>query len=170
MCIHGEAAGYRILNALTGSLADGPASQHSKRDNPDDHYWNGHELRDLNGTNDRPNVVNASFRYGRLQSVYRCPIRYPRKPWAQYLRGPQCTGSGICPSSESFPMRFQKLEGQQLTFRAEFYNALNHGNHFLPDLNLAAGPSTTPGDGGFGDIVSTVAGQRQIKIYLKYSF
>jgi hypothetical protein len=24
--------------------------------------------------------------------------------------------------------------------------------------------------GGFGDIISTVAGQRQIKIYLKYSF
>jgi len=57
-----------------------------------------------------------------------------------------------------------------LTFRAEFYNALNHGNRFLPDLNLNDGASTAPGDGGFGDIVSTVAGQRQIKIYLKYSF
>jgi hypothetical protein len=68
------------------------------------------------------------------------------------------------------PIGFHHMEHQSLTLRAEFFNALNHGNRFLPDLNLADGASTTPGDGGFGDIVSTVAGQRQIKIYVKYSF
>jgi hypothetical protein len=72
--------------------------------------------------------------------------------------------------SRIFPIPFKKLEHQQLTVRGEFYNAFNHGNQNSPSLNLAAGQSTTPGDGGFGDLKSTVTGQRQIKIYLKYSF
>jgi hypothetical protein len=67
-------------------------------------------------------------------------------------------------------MKFKKLENQALTIRGEFFNAFNHGNQNLPNLNLATGASVTPGDGRFGDLLSTVTGQRQIEIYLKYSF
>ena len=62
------------------------------------------------------------------------------------------------------PIGFHHFEHQALTLRAEFFNALNHGNHGLPDVNLADGAS------GFGDLTGTDTGQRQIKIYLKYSF
>ena len=39
------------------------------------------------------------------------------------------------------PIGFHHFEHQALTLRAEFFNALNHGNHGLPDVNLADGPT-----------------------------
>jgi outer membrane receptor protein involved in Fe transport len=122
---------------------------------------------DLIPGNDRPNVVNPSLPAGDFN-------RYA--PNAKGQLGNLGRNTYFGPNEQFWdtavvrriPLGFR--EGHALTLRAEFFNALNHANEGLPALNLTAGPSTTPGDGGFGDLKSTITGQRQIKIYLKYSF
>jgi outer membrane receptor protein involved in Fe transport len=69
---------------------------------------------------------------------------------------------------------FKLHERHQLQFRAEFFNAFNHPNFFTDVPNIIApngfnqiftllGPN-------FGDFPLTIAGGRQIKFWLKYSF
>ncbi len=126
---------------------------------------------DGRSTNDRPNLANASLGQGNF-------ARYAVPATGLGLFGNVARNTYIGPNEQFWdtaiqkmiPIGFHHLEHQALTLRAEFFNALNHGNRGLPDLNLIDGPSTTPGDGGFGDLTNTVTGQRQIKIYLKYSF
>jgi outer membrane receptor protein involved in Fe transport len=165
---HGDSLGMKALRAVTGhwqwsgilTIQSGiPGIINTGSDTN----------QDLNAGDDRPNVANASLPLGDFD-------RYA--PAAAGTLGNVGRNTYIGPGdwfwdtsvSRVFPIRFKKLEHQALTVRGEFYNALNHGNQNLPGLDLAAGPSTTPGDGGFGDLKSTVTGQRQIKIYLKYSF
>ena len=161
-------AGYRILNAVTAHWQwSGFATFQTGQ--PETIITGTDVLGDLNATNDRPNLVNASLPQGDFN-------RYT--PAAKGTLGNLGRNTYTGPNSQYWdtsvqrviPIGFHHLEHQALTLRAEFFNALNHGNHFLPGLSLADGASTTPGDGGFGDIISTVQGQRQIKIYLKYSF
>jgi hypothetical protein len=124
---------------------------------------------DLNSGDDRPNVANASLPLGDFNRYAPAALGTLGNVGRNTYIGP---GDWFWDTSVSriIPLKFKKLEHQELTLRGEFYNALNHGNQNLPSLDLAAGPSVTPGDGGFGDLKSTVTGQRQIKIYLKYSF
>jgi hypothetical protein len=125
---------------------------------------------DGRSTNDRPSLANASLDQGAF-------ARYTT-PTTLGTLGNVGRNTYIGPNEQFWdlaiqrmiPISFHHLEHQALTLRAEFFNALNHGNRGLPDLNLIDGASTTPGDGGFGDLTNTVTGQRQIKIYLKYSF
>jgi outer membrane receptor protein involved in Fe transport len=161
-------AGYRILNAVTAHWQwSGFVTLQTGQ--PETIITGTDVLGDLNTTNDRPNLVNASLPQGDF-------ARYGAAPNATLGNLGRNTYTG--PNSQYWdtsiqrmiPIGFHHMEHSALTLRAEFFNALNHGNRFLPDLNLADGASTAPGDGGFGDIVSTVQGQRQIKIYLKYSF
>jgi len=160
--------GYRILNALTSHWQwSGFATFQTGQ--PETIITGTDVLGDLNTTNDRPNLVNPSLAPGDFN-------RYA--PAAKGALGNLGRNTYTGPNAQYWdtavqriiPVGFRHMEHQALTLRAEFFNALNHANRFLPDLNLADGASTTPGDGGFGDIVSTVQGQRQIKIYLKYSF
>jgi outer membrane receptor protein involved in Fe transport len=153
-------AGYRVLNALTAHWQwSGFATFQSGQ--PETIITGTDNLGDLNTTNDRPNVVNASL--SQLD-----PNRYGLVPKGTLGNLGRNTYTG--PGSEFWdmaiqrliPIRFHHLEQQALTLRAEFINALNHGNQGLPDLNLL--------DKGFGNLPTTVTGQRQIKIYLKYSF
>jgi len=161
-------AGYRVLNALTAHWQwSGFATFQTGQ--PETIITGKDNLGDLNTTNDRPNVVNASLPMGDFNRYATPAAGTLGNLGRNTYTGPneQYWDTSI---QRVIPIRIHHLEGQQLTLRAEFYNALNHANRFLPDLNLADGASTAPGDGGFGDIVSTVQGQRQIKIYLKYSF
>lgn len=163
-----ENAGYRILNALTAHWqTSGFATFQTGQ--PETIITGTDRLGDLNGTNDRPNVVSASLAMGDFNRYAVAPLGALGNLGRNTYTGPNSQYWDMS-IQRVIPIGFRHMEGQQLTFRAEFYNALNHGNHFLPDLNLADGASTAPGDGGFGDIISTVQGQRQIKIYLKYSF
>jgi outer membrane receptor protein involved in Fe transport len=61
---------------------------------------------------------------------------------------------------------FRFLERQSLTFRTEFFNAFNHPHLFtdggVNSFNLL--------NSNFGNIASTINGNRQIKFWLKYSF
>jgi hypothetical protein len=163
-----ENVGFRVLNALTSHWQwSGFATFQTGQ--PETIITGTDVNGDLNGTNDRPNLVNASLAPGDFN-------RYA--PAAKGTLGNLGRNTYTGPNEQywdmavqkTIPVGFRRMEHQALTLRAEFFNALNHGNRFLPDLNLSDGASTKPGDGGFGDIVSTVAGQRQIKIYVKYSF
>ena len=62
----------------------------------------------------------------------------------------------------NFPIHFWKLENQTISFRAEFFNALNHPNLFTPSYVLT--------DINFNNTAITINGGRQIKLWLKYSF
>jgi hypothetical protein len=63
-------------------------------------------------------------------------------------------------------MSFRIAEGHSLTFRMELFNAFNH-----PDLFTNGGVNSyvllNP---NFGDIDSTISGNRTIKFWLKYAF
>jgi len=69
---------------------------------------------------------------------------------------------------------FKLHERHQLQFRAEFFNAFNHPNFFtdVPGITAPNGFNqifTLLGP-NFGDFPLTIAGARQIKFWLKYSF
>jgi len=127
---------------------------------------------DTNGdgrsTNDRPSLANASLGQGNFARYAVPGTGLPN----QGLLGNVGRNTYFGPNEQFWdtsvqkmiPIGFHHLEHQALTLRAEFFNALNHGNHGLPDVNLADGASS------FGDLTGTVTGQRQIKIYVKYSF
>jgi len=166
--IQGDSMGMKALRAVTGHW-EWSGILTAQSGIPETIYTGTDTNEDLNSGDDRPNVVNASLPVGDF-------ARYA--PAAKGTLGNVGRNTYITPGdwfydtsvSRVFPIPFKKLEHQQLTVRGEFYNAFNHGNQNAPSLDLAAGPSKTPGDGGFGDLFSTVTGQRQIKIYLKYSF
>jgi hypothetical protein len=60
---------------------------------------------------------------------------------------------------------FQIRERQQMEFRAEFFNLLNHPNFGLP----GGGLPTVDVPGG-GSITNTATDNRQIEFALKYTF
>lgn len=166
--IQGDSLGMKALRAVTGHWEwSGILTVQSGI--PETIYTGTDTNQDLNSGDDRPNVANANLPVGDF-------LRYlaaPKGTLGNVGRNTYITpGDWFYDTSVSrvFPIPFKKMEHQQLTVRGEFYNAFNHGNQNAPSLDLAAGQSKTPGDGGFGDLFSTVTGQRQIKIYLKYSF
>lgn len=169
--VHGtNNVGKRVTHALTSDWQwSGFATFESGI--PDSIISGVDTLGDGSTINDRPNVVDPSLPVNDFN-------RYAPAPKGSLGNLGRNTFYG--PSENFWDMAIQRfipfgfhrfgLEHQGLTLRAEFFNTLNHANHGLPDLNLNDGASTTPGDGGFGDIVPTVNGHRQIKIYIKYSF
>ena len=166
--VRGDNAGMKVLRAIT-SHWQWSGIVTAQTGFPDTIVTGADSNHDLNAFNDRPNIANASLASGDFN-------RYAAA--AAGTLGNLGRNTYVGPNEwywdmsiqRRIPLKIWKLESQALTFRAEFFNTLNHANHGLPSLNLASGPSTTPGDGGFGDLVSTVTGQRQIKIYIKYSF
>lgn len=69
---------------------------------------------------------------------------------------------------------FKLHERHQLQFRAEFFNAFNHPNFFTdaPGVANSAGQNLTFNAvlSTFGNFAQTIAGGRQMKFWLKYSF
>jgi hypothetical protein len=74
---------------------------------------------------------------------------------------------------KQFKMPFN--ENHTLQFRIEAFNAVNHPNWGMPNLNILAGP-VFPGQPGtsahqsFGTINSTQTAMRQVQLGLKYTF
>jgi outer membrane receptor protein involved in Fe transport len=160
--------GFRALNAITSHWQwSGFATFESGR--PDTIISGSDTLGDGRATNDRPNVVNPNLPAGDIARYAKAPKGSAGNLGRNTYIGPneQYWDMSI---QRVIPFGFHHLETQALTVRAEFFDALNHANHDLPVLNLSHGPSTVNGDGGFGDLGSTIHGQRQIKIYVKYSF
>jgi hypothetical protein len=71
--------------------------------------------------------------------------------------GPQRTNVDL-----SLYKKFPTFETQNLEFRAEFFNILNHSQFGLPDQGL--------GDATFGAISTTVHENRQVQFAMKYLF
>ncbi len=61
---------------------------------------------------------------------------------------------------KTFPIR----ESQDVEFRGEFFNVLNHPSFAQPD------PFVTDGPGAFGVVTSTAGANREIQFALKYNF
>jgi hypothetical protein len=165
---HGDSLGMRALRAATGHWEwSGIVTAESGI--PGTILTGSDTSLDLNSGDDRPNVVNPSLGLGNFNRYFPAPPGTLGNVGRNTFIGP---GAWFYDTSVSrvIPMPFKKLEHQELTLRGEFFNAFNHGNQNLPNLDLASGQSKGPGDGKFGDVFATVTGQRQIKIYLKYSF
>jgi hypothetical protein len=165
---HGDSLGMKALRAVTGHWEwSGILTVQSGI--PGTINTGADTNLDLNSGDDRPNVADASLGLGNFNRYVAATLGTLGNVGRNTYIGP---GDWFYDTSISrvFPMKFKKLENQALTIRGEFFNAFNHGNQNLPNLDLATGASITPGDGKFGDLLSTVTGQRQIEIYLKYSF
>ncbi len=86
-------------------------------------------------------------------------------PTAQQLgNAPRTVGYGPQRTNVDFSLykKFATFENQNLEFRAEFFNILNHSQFGLPDQGL--------GNSAFGAISTTVHENRQIQFALKYLF
>ena len=75
-------------------------------------------------------------------------------------------GPGQMYYDTSVQRSFKFLERQSLTFRVEFFNAFNHPNLFT-DGGVNSYDLLSP---NFGNIASTIDGNRSIKFWLKYAF
>ncbi|MDP9051200.1 MAG: carboxypeptidase-like regulatory domain-containing protein [Acidobacteriota bacterium] len=86
-------------------------------------------------------------------------------PTAQQLgNAPRTVGYGPQRTNVDFSLykKFSTFETQNLEFRAEMFNLLNHSQFGLPDQGL--------GNNAFGAISTTVHENRQIQFALKYVF
>lgn len=87
---------------------------------------------------------------------------------ATYTFGDAGRNTLIGPDSNEWDLSLRKVfairQSQNLEFRAEFFNALNHPQFAQPDNFITDGP------GAFGVVTSTGADNRQIQLALKYSF
>ncbi len=73
-------------------------------------------------------------------------------------------GPGTNDWDASLRKTFQIRESQDLEFRAEFFNLLNHPNFGQPD------PFITDGPGATGVVTSTTQANREVQLALKYHF
>ena len=73
------------------------------------------------------------------------------------LRGP-----GVSNIDFNLSKEFRITERQNVQFRAEFFNALNHANFSVPGINISSA--------GFGQIIQTSTESRIIQFALKYRF
>ena len=71
-------------------------------------------------------------------------------------------GPGLFNIDFNLSKRFRLAEKQDVQFRAEFFNALNHANFGVPGVNMSSG--------GFGQIINTATDPRVIQFALKYRF
>jgi hypothetical protein len=86
-------------------------------------------------------------------------------PTAQQLgNAPRTVGYGPQRTNVDFSLykKFSTYEAQNLEFRMEFFNILNHSQFGIPDQGL--------GNAAFGAISTTVHENRQIQFALKYLF
>lgn len=86
----------------------------------------------------------------------------------QYTFGDSGRNTLIGPDTNDFDLSLRKTfpvrESQNVEFRGEFFNALNHPNFAQPDNAFTDGP------GAFGVITGTGLDNREIQFALKYNF
>jgi hypothetical protein len=132
------------------------------------------------GGYDRPNSTGISpyldnptpSRYWNLDSYVEAPPGQFGNVGRLSIRGP-----GIIQFDAEVHKQFRMpyKEGHSLQFRFEAFNALNHPNWGMPNLNILAGaarsgyPSTAARQ-NFGVVTSTSTSMRQIQFGLKYMF
>jgi hypothetical protein len=118
------------------------------------------------GVTNRPDYVQGCNLYAGAKTVGKwfntgC-FATPRA--TQLGNSPRTVGYGPGRTNVDFSLykKFPTFEAQNLEFRAEFFNILNHSQFGLPDQGF--------GDATFGAISTTVHENRQIQFALKYLF
>jgi hypothetical protein len=131
----------------------------------------GYDRPDANGTS--PYLSNAvPSRYLSLAAYYEAPAGQFGNVGRNTIEGP---GTFNIDFEVHKQFRMPWNEHHLLTFRLEAFNALNHPNWGMPNLNILSGsaqagmPSTDEHQ-GFGVSTSTSTSMRQIQLGLKYSF
>jgi len=132
------------------------------------------------GGYDRPNATGVSpYVDNPTPSRYWNLAAYTEAPPGQFgnVGRNSIVGPGIINFDAEMHKQFRMpyKEGHALQFRFEAFNALNHPNWGMPNLNILAGaaqpgqPSTVAHQ-NFGVVTSTATSMRQIQLGLKYSF
>ncbi len=132
------------------------------------------------GGYDRPNSTGASpylsnptpSRYYSLDAFTEAPAGQFGNVGRNAVVGPGIVGLDA-EVHQTFKMPYK--EGHVLEFRFEAFNALNHPNWQMPNLNILAGATVTgktarDTHSGFGTVTNTSIAMRQIQLGLKYSF
>ena len=122
-----------------------------------------------NGAGSRANVVGGVNPYPANQSLqlWFNPAAFSIPPAACYCYGNSgrdpLTGPRAANLDLTAAKRFRITESMNLTFRAEFFNSLNHPQFAIPG-------NTTIGSNGVGSITSTARPSRQIQLALRLLF
>lgn len=86
----------------------------------------------------------------------------------QYVFGDAGRNTLIGPDTNDWDFSLIKTfpihESQNLEFRGEFFNALNHPSFAQPDSTFTDGP------GSFGVVTGTAGANREVQLALKYAF
>jgi hypothetical protein len=132
------------------------------------------------GGYDRPNFTGISpyvsnptpSRYWSLAAFTEAPPGQFGNVGRNSIEGPGIIGFDA-EVHKQFRMPYK--EGHVLQFRFEAFNALNHPNWQMPNLNILAGPAqpgmpNTAAHQSFGVVTATSTPMRQIQLGLKYMF
>jgi hypothetical protein len=132
------------------------------------------------GTDDRPYATGLSpylsnptpSRYYSLAAYYEAPAGQFGNVGRESIVGPRIFNIDF-ELHKQFRMPYN--EHHFLQFRFEAFNALNHPNWGMPNLNILSGSSQPGMPGaythtGFGQVTSTSASMRQVQLGLKYVF
>ena len=118
------------------------------------------------GITNRPDLLANCNLYGGAHTVTRWfnTACFATPTATQLGNSPRTVGYGPQRTNVDFSLykKFATLESQNLEFRAEFFNILNHSQFGLPDQGF--------GNATFGAISTTVHENRQIQFALKYLF
>lgn len=118
------------------------------------------------GITNRPDLVSGCDLYAGAKTVSKwINTSCFATPTSQTLGNAPRTygyGPGRTNVDLSLYKKFPIVLKQELEFRAEFFNILNHSQFSTPDLGL--------GDPAFGAITATVHENRQVQFALKYRF
>jgi hypothetical protein len=130
------------------------------------------------GGYDRPNATGMSpYLDSPTPSRYFSLAAFTEAPPGQFgnVGRNAIIGPGIIGFDAEVHKQFRIREGHMLQFRFEAFNALNHANWNMPNLNVLAGaaqagmPSTVAHQ-NFGVVTATNGSMRQIQLGLKYAF
>jgi hypothetical protein len=132
------------------------------------------------GGYDRPNAVGVSpyldnptpSRYWNLDSFVEAPPGQFGNVGRNAIQGPGIIGFDA-EVHKQFKMPYK--EGHTLQFRLEAFNADNHPNWGMPNLNVLSGAARpglpgTAAHANFGVVTGTAGAMRQIQLGLKYLF
>ena len=169
----------RFLDAIAGGWQSGGIFT-AQSGTPGTLTIGGVDNAGTTGTDDRPYATGLSpylnnptpSRYFGLGSYFEAPAGQFGNVGREAIIGPRIFNIDF-ELHKQFRMPYK--EGHVVQFRLEAFNAVNHPNWGMPNLNILAGaaqpgmPSTATHT-GFGVVTGTSVAMRQVQLGLKYVF
>jgi hypothetical protein len=169
----------RFLNAILGGWQTGGILT-LQSGSPGTLTIGGVDNASTTRTDDRPDATGLSpylsnpkpSRYFSLASYYEAPAGQFGNVGRESIVGPGIFNIDF-ELHKQFKMPYN--ENHSLQFRFEAFNAINHPNWGMPNLNILSGSAQAglPGADshtGFGQVTSTATNMRQVQLGLKYVF